>query len=75
MLSYEERLEVIHLFANHHMSIKEITNLVCKDDSSIRKVVREFKERGRINKLLTESAKLLILKKRRQNIGLNKMQP
>ena len=64
MLSYQRRLEVIYLKKIHLTPISVIASTLGKNDSCIRKVVKEFDEHGRINKLLTSSAKQLVLKKR-----------
>lgn len=64
VLQVEERLQIIHLAKTHKMPLKEIARLENKMLSTVRSVVLNFKKHGRINKLLTLSAKKLIMEKR-----------
>ena len=64
MLSYQRRLEIIYLRKVHQVPISTIADAYGKNESSIRKILKEFQVHGRINKLLTCSAKQLVLKKR-----------
>lgn len=52
------------------MSVNEISKEVNKNESSIRKIIQEYEARGRVNKLLTRSAKQLILSKRKHGMSL-----
>lgn len=57
MLSFEERLQVIHMNKNLYISVKDISKELSKNDSSIRQIIHQFEQTGRINKLLTTAAK------------------
>ena len=70
ILKIEERLQIIHLAKTHKMPLKEIARLENKMLSTVRSVVLNFKKHGRINKLLTLSAKKLIMEKRAHRLGL-----
>ena len=68
MLGYQQRLDVIHESVNHCMSINQIAAKNGKNERSIRQIIKHYKKTRRINKLLTISAKLLILEKRKKQL-------
>ena len=61
MSGLEERLQIIHLSKNHSLPVSQISKEINKNESSIRKIIQEYEAKGRVNKLLTRSAKRLIL--------------
>ena len=60
-LSYEDRLKAVHLSRNHGLQADEIAQIIGKSDTCIRHILDEYRKYGRVNKLLTTSAKRLIL--------------
>ena len=68
MLGYQQRLNVIHESVNYCMSVNQIAAKNGKNERSIRQIIKHYKKTGRINKLLTNSAKLLILEKRKKQL-------
>ena len=61
MLSFEERLQVLHMSKSLHLSLQAIAKEMGKNDSSIRQIIYQYESTGRINKLLTTSAKRHVL--------------
>lgn len=64
VVSFEDRLEILHLYKAHHMSACDIAKVLDKKYSTIRSIILTFDRSGRINKLLTLSAKKIILEGR-----------
>ena len=61
VVSFEDRLEILHLYKAHGMSACEIAKILGKKYSTIRSIILTYDRSGRINKLLTLSAKKIIL--------------
>ena len=61
VVSLEDRLTILHLYNAHRMSPCEIANYLGRKYSTIRSIVLTYDKSGRINKLLTLSAKKIIL--------------
>jgi len=64
VVSFEDRLEILHLYKAHRMSACDIAKILGKKYSTIRSIILTFDRSGRINKLLTLSAKKIILESR-----------
>lgn len=74
MVSFEDRLEILHLFKSHQLSACEIAKILGKKYSTIRSIILTFDKTGRINKLLTLSAKKIIMENRAHRATLFKGQ-
>lgn len=61
VVSFEDRLAILHLYNAHRMSACDIAKVLGKKYSTIRSIVLTYDKSGRINKLLTLSAKKIIL--------------
>ena len=61
VVSFEDRLAILHLYKAHRMSACDIAKVLGKKYSTIRSIVLTYDKCGRINKLLTLSAKKIIL--------------
>lgn len=72
MVSFEDRLEILHLYVAHRLSACDIAKVLGKKYSTIRSIVLTFDKTGRINKLLTLSAKRIILENRAHRATLMK---
>ena len=70
MLSFEDRLQILHLHKAHRLPAGEISKLMDKKYSTIRSIILTFERNGRINKLLTLSAKRNILESRAHSRSL-----
>ena len=70
MVGFEKRIDVIHLYKYHHLSIQAIAKKIGKNCVTIKHIINHFNATGRINKLLTVSAKRLILQKRNHKATL-----
>ena len=57
------------------MPVLKIAQIFNRNESSIRKIVRDFEQEGRINKLVTFSAKRLVLQKRGKSTLAAKVKP
>ena len=68
LLTFEERLNILHLHCSHNMNPRKIGLHLGMKSSTVRAIVLAYEKHGRLNKLLTYSAKLqlLNLKKRKQ---------
>ena len=68
LLTFEERLNILHQHCSHHMNPRKIGLHLGMKYSTVRAIVLAYEKHGRLNKLLTYSAKLqlLNLKKRKQ---------
>lgn len=72
VLTFEERLNILHLHEQHQFSIGKICRTLGMKYSSVRAIVQTFKSSGRINKLLTLSAKQVLLKDRQERLQNSK---
>lgn len=70
VLSLADRLQILYLHRCHHLSMGEIAKIVDKKYSTIRSIILTFEKTGRINKLLTLSAKRTILESRAHSRSL-----
>lgn len=61
VVSFEDRLEILHLYKAHGMSACDVAKTLGKNYSTIRSIVLTYDRSGRVNKLLTLSAKKIIL--------------
>jgi hypothetical protein len=64
-LSFEERLNILHLFHSHQLNPSKIGKVLGMKYSTVRAVVLAYQKTGRLNKLLTYSAKEKLLKMRK----------
>lgn len=64
LLSYEERIHIIHMHENLRMSENEISKMLGMKYVTIRAIIKMWKDTGRINKLLPYSSKKQLLKNR-----------
>lgn len=74
VVSFEDRLEILHLYKSHQLSACDIAKLLGKKYSTIRSIILTFDKTGRINKLLTLSAKKIIMENRAHRATLIKEQ-
>ena len=74
VFSFGQRLHVIHLNKSHRLSAKEIAEKLSMKYSTVRSIVMTYEKDGRINKLLTKSAKKSILQVRTHRMSLLKYQ-
>jgi hypothetical protein len=72
VVSFEDRLEILYLYKAHRMSACDIARILGKKYSTIRSIILTFDKHGRINKLLTLSAKKIILEGRAHRATLIK---
>ena len=72
MVSFKERIEILYLYKAHGMSAGDIARILDKSYSTIRSLMITFDKHGRINKLLTHSAKKVILEGRAHRATLLK---
>ena len=63
-LSVEERLDILHLSEHHHLRYMDIGDILNLKYSTVNQILKNYQASGRVNKLLTLSAKQLILKRR-----------
>ena len=70
VVSFEDRLEILHLYKAHRMSACDIARILQKKYSTIRSIILTFDRHGRINKLLTLSAKKIIMENREHRATL-----
>ena len=76
LLSYEERVHILHLSQQHCLTDSEISKILGMKYVTIRAITKMWKTTGRINKLLPYSAKKQLLKNRAQtNIRLGRSVP
>ena len=61
MLGFAKRVDILHFYKNHNLSVKQIAEKNGKNYLTIKHIVNHYNTTGRINKLLTVSAKRLIL--------------
>lgn len=57
VLSIEERLDILHLAEQHHLRYMEIGEILNLKHSTVNQILKNYKMSGRVNKLLTLSAK------------------
>lgn len=62
IISHQRRIEILHLYTTHSMSIKEIAFQLYMTYSTVRSIIHAYREHGRTNKLLTHNAKFSLLR-------------
>lgn len=63
-----QKIEIIYQYAIHGPSVRDISNSLDLNYSTVLSVVKAYKESGRIFKLLPHHSKAFILKYRAQNL-------
>ena len=72
VISFEDRLEILYLYKAHQISACEIAGILGYKSSTIRSIILTYNKYGRINKLLTHSAKKILLEGRAHRATLLK---
>ena len=62
MICHSQRIEILYPYRHHKLTIKEISDELRMNYSSVRTIINAYKKSGRTNKLMTHQAKLSLLK-------------
>lgn len=69
MLSHAKRIDIIYLYKHHALTIKEISQELDLNYSTVRTIVSAFRKSGRTNKLMAFQAKQSFLKHKENYIS------